>query len=274
MIDLCEKIDEAVKSIRHHTDLVPRFGITLGSGISGFIEGLNETVEVDYSDIPNFPVSTVPGHKGALVFGKIEGVPVAVMQGRAHYYEGYLLQTITLPVRVFKELGAQIFIVTNAAGGLNEKFSVGDIMLIKDHINQTAGNPLIGKNDDDLGPRFPDMSEAYDLRLRESAEQAAKELGMKLKSGVYAGVTGPSYETPAELDFLRIIGADAVGMSTVPEVIVARHAGLRVLGFSIITDLSLPSKCLPITHEEVLIQTSKAGPILAKLITKTIKEFS
>lgn len=270
MLDVKDKIEEAVKAIRHHTDLVPKLGITLGSGLSGVLSTTADQTAIPYSSIPNIPESTVAGHQGSLVFTHIGETPVVIMQGRTHYYEGYLLPTITLPVRIFKALGCKTLIATNAAGGLNPDFAVGDLMMITDHINLMGVNPLIGENDDSLGPRFPDMRGAYSPELQDSAAAAAESLDISLRRGVYIGVSGPNFETPAELRFMRMIGGDAVGMSTVPEVIVAKHAGLAVLGFSVITDMALPEKTEAIDHADVLRVAESAGPRLAELLIRIV----
>jgi len=246
--------------------------IILGSGLNHIAENLEDAVFLDYRNIPAFPVSTAPGHKGRLAFGKLSGKDVICMQGRLHYYEGHCKEDIVFPIRLFKELGVKTLIVTNAAGGINENFDVGDIMLITDHINLTGTNPLIGKNLDCFGTRFPDMTYAYAPRLREKAKEAAEQLGIKLREGVYIGVTGPSFETPAEIRAFRVMGADAVGMSTVFEVIAAVHAGIEVLGFSLITNKAagISGKCL--SGEEVNEIGRRSGEKLGKLIETTVGE--
>jgi len=264
--------EEAAGFIRSRTHYHPGLGLILGSGLGSLAADIVEPDTIAYHDIPHFPVSTVEGHPGQLVLGRLEGQEVLVMQGRAHYYEGYSMQRIALPVRVMHTLGIHTLIVTNAAGGLNPTFRPGDLMLITDHINLIgmAGlNPLRGPNDPQLGPRFPDMSRAYDPELRQIALQAARDLGLVLHQGVYICLAGPSYETPADLRFLRMIGADAVGMSTVPEVIAARHAGMRVLGLSGISNVASPEpgEDHTTTHEEVL----EAGKTLAPKLTALIK---
>jgi len=225
-------IFEASQYISSHTKVDPAVGLILGSGLGVLGNEINDQVIIPYSDIPHFPTSTVAGHEGQLVLGSIEGKQVVAMQGRFHYYEGYSMDQVTFPVRVMKELGIQSIIVTNAAGGINKDFSPGDLMIISDHINNMGTNPLIGPNDNKLGVRFPDMSTVYDAEYIQLAERCAMELGLIVKKGVYVGNTGPTYETPAEINMLRTLGGDAVGMSTVPEVIVAGHADLRVLGIS------------------------------------------
>ncbi len=268
--------EAAAATIRDATDITPKVGLILGSGLSPLAEGLEESVSFPYGELPHFPESTVAGHAGRLVLGYLEDRPVVVMQGRAHYYEGYSMAEITFPVRVMQVLGVEMLIVTNAAGGLNPEFRPGDVMLITDHINLIgmAGlNPLRGPNVDELGPRFPDMSDAYDARLREVAGQVAMEQGLPFHEGVYICLAGPSYETMADLRFLRIIGASAVGMSTVPEVTVARHGRTRVLGLSGITNV-LPVEGGPVvetTHEEVLEAGRKLTPRLEALIRGVLR---
>ena len=264
-----KQIEEAVAVVRAHTLRRPRVGLVLGSGLGALAEAVERADVIPYSDIPYFPPATVEGHAGRLVIGILEGQSVIVMQGRSHYYEGCSMQQVTLPVRVMQLLGVEILIVTNAAGGLSPEFRPGDLMLIADHINLIgmAGlSPLRGPNDPTLGPRFPDMSEAYDAGLRELALRVAAERNIKLHQGVYICLAGPSFETPADLRFLRKIGADAVGMSTVPEVTVARHGGIKVLGVSGISNVAAiePGSTPPTTHEEVL----QAGPVIVpKLMT-------
>lgn len=263
---------EAADFIRSHTEHKPTIGLILGTGLNPLAEEMQGADVISYSEIPHFPVSTVEGHVGRLVIGELEGQEVLIMQGRAHHYEGYSPQQICLPVRAMQLLGIGIFIVTNAAGGLNPAFKAGDLMLITDHINLIgmAGlNPLRGPNDPELGTRFVDMSQAYDLELREMALRVAKGLGFTLHQGVYICLAGPSFETPADLRFLRLIGADAVGMSTVPEVTVARQAGMRVLGISGISNAAViePTEESNVVHEEVL----EAGKILVPKLAALLK---
>ena len=267
-----DHFEEAAAVIRRAERVQPRIGIILGSGLSALADAVEDPVSIDYQDIPHFPVSTILGHRGRLVLGMLQGLPVAVMQGRVHYYEGYSMQQVTLPVRVLRHLGVKTLVVTNAAGGLNAAFSSGDLMLITDHINlvgMTGANPLRGPNDDELGPRFPDMSKAYDRDLRQLAIAVAGEAGLPLHQGVYVGLTGPTFETPADIRFLRLIGADAVGMSTVPEVIVAVHGGMRVLGVSGISNVAIDKidTDAEASHKEVL----QAGELLAPRMTTLIK---
>lgn len=265
------QIEEAAAAVRNATTQTPTVGLVLGSGLSGLAEAVAGAEVVPYEQIPHWPASTAPGHSGRLVSGRLEGQQVLVMQGRAHYYEGYEMQQLTLPVRVMHALGIETLILTNAAGGINPAFAAGDLMAIGDHLNflgMTGQNPLRGPNDDAVGPRFPDMTHPYDPGLRRLAQEVAAELALPLHEGVYAYVSGPSYETPAELRFLKLAGADAVGMSTVPSVVVARHAGLRVLAFSTITNIVNldPAPGAKTTHEEVLEVGALVVPRLTKLL--------
>lgn len=268
--------EAAAAVIRQATEIEPRVGLILGSGLSPLAEGVEDSIAFDYRDLPHFPVSTVEGHTGRLVLGHLENQPVAAMQGRVHYYEGYSMAEVTFPVRVMQVLGIEILIVTNAAGGLNPAFNAGDVMVITDHINLIgmAGlNPLRGPNLEDFGPRFPDMSAVYDANLRSDATRVAEEKGIPHHNGVYICLAGPSYETMADLGFLRTIGANAVGMSTVPESIVARHGGTRVLGLSGITNV-LPTPGGPVVetnHEEVLAAGEKLTPRLEAIIRGVLK---
>jgi len=266
MIGLKERIDEAVNFLKKHIKEKPQIAIILGTGLSALGDKIRNKLAIPYKEIPHFPVSTVPGHKGELVFGKIDTKNVVVMEGRFHYYEGYSPQEITFPVRVMRALGAKFLIISNAAGGLNPYFEPGDLMIIEDHINLMGINPLIGPNDDRLGPRFPDMCEPYDKKLIKLAEDTAQELKIKLFKGVYVALTGPNLETRAEYRFLRLIGADAVGMSTVPEVIVGVHSGFRIFGISVITDKCLPDALKPVDFKEILEVANKTEPKLTKLI--------
>ncbi|WP_449355735.1 purine-nucleoside phosphorylase [Virgibacillus natechei] len=250
-------IKEASEYIQKKVSEQPTIGLILGSGLGVLGEEIQNPVTIPYNDIPHFPVSTVAGHKGQLVIGALEGKPVIAMQGRFHYYEGYSMQQVTFPVRVMKQLGIDSIIVTNAAGGINVDFDPGDLMIITDHINNMGSNPLIGKNNDELGVRFPDMSQVYDNTYIQYAETVAGELGINVRKGVYVGNTGPTYETPAEIKMLRTLGGDAVGMSTVPEVIAAGHAGLRILGISCISNMAAGILDQPLTHSEVIETTEK-----------------
>jgi purine-nucleoside phosphorylase len=250
----------------------PEIGLILGSGLNDLAGEIADPVILPYGEIPHFPSSTAPGHKGQLVLGTLEGKMVLAMQGRFHYYEGYPMDTIVFPIRIMKLLGVKTIIVTNAAGGVNTSFEPGDLMVIEDHIKMGEGHPLIGPNDDAFGPRFPDMSRAYTPELAALAHETAQELGQKLKKGVYAFMTGPSYETPAEIRMLRVLGADAVGMSTVPEVIAASHCGLNVLGISCISNMAAGILDRPITEEEVMeagrMVREKFAALLRRIITR------
>ncbi|WP_044640316.1 purine-nucleoside phosphorylase [Risungbinella massiliensis] len=269
---LLNKIQEAVSLIQSKTTHKPRVGLILGSGLGNLANEIEQAEIVSYADVPHFPVSTVEGHKGQLVFGTLQGVSVVAMQGRFHYYEGYSQQEVVFPVYVMKELGIQTLIATNAAGGMNSNFAAGDLMLITDHLNMTGANPLIGANEAELGPRFPDMSEAYSKELIALAERVAESQGIKVQKGVYAGITGPTYMTPAELIMLRTLGGDAVGMSTVPEVIAARHGGLSVLGISCITDMAIGEELEPLTHEQVVEVANRTKPKFMELVKGIIRE--
>lgn len=265
-----EQIDQASDSIRGRTSYKPRVGIILGSGLNELAASVQKADTIPYADLPNWPLSTVHGHAGRLVIGDLEGQSVLVMQGRVHFYEGYSMSQVTLPVRVMIRLGLEIMIVTNAAGGVNPDFVPGDVMLITDNLNlmgMSGANPLMGPNIDELGPRFPDMSQAYDHSLMTSARASASENKILLREGVYCGLSGPSFESPADLRYLRLAGADAVGMSTVPEVIVARHGGLRVLGFSGISNKANLDGSTVTTHEEVI----EAGQVITPKMEKIIR---
>jgi purine-nucleoside phosphorylase len=267
-----EDYDRAADCIRKQTRIVPKVAVILGSGIGSIAESVESPAVIPFVDIPGWPVSTVEGHAGKLILGTLAGRNTAVLQGRAHVYEGYTADQVAFPVRVLRRWGVNILIVTNAAGAINPEFAPGDLMLITDHLNLMGfggNNPLCGPNDDRLGPRFPDMNRTYDPGLQKLAAQAASNSGLALREGVYACLAGPSFETPAELRFLRMIGADAVGMSTVPEVIAARHGGMRVLGISVISNRANLDGSLDISHEEVLAATGEAAPNL-ELLLKTL----
>ncbi|TDF99274.1 purine-nucleoside phosphorylase [Paenibacillus piri] len=261
-----QQIKEAAAYIRGQYAEAPEIGLILGSGLGVIADLVERATVIAYRDIPHFPVSTVEGHAGELLLGTISGKHVLLMKGRFHLYEGYGVDVVSFPVRVMKELGVKTLIVTNAAGGVNTSFEVGDLMLIKDHINFTFRNPLIGPNHNELGVRFPDMSEAYNRGLRQTAHEVASGQGLKLKEGVYLGMLGPSYETPAEIRMIRTLGADAVGMSTVAEVIAARHAGIEVLGFSCISNMAAGILDQPLSHAEVMETTERVKPKFLKLI--------
>ncbi|AKL85027.1 PunA [Bacillus atrophaeus UCMB-5137] len=268
-----QKIEQAAAFIKQHAPQSPKIGLILGSGLGILADEIEGAVKLKYEDIPDFPVSTVEGHAGQLVFGTLEGVSVVAMQGRFHFYEGYSMDKVTFPVRVMKELGVEALIVTNAAGGINTAFRAGDLMIITDHINFMGTNPLIGPNEADFGVRFPDMSSAYDKDLSQLAEKMAQELQIPVQKGVYTAVTGPSYETPAEVRFLRTLGSDAVGMSTVPEVIVAKHAGLRVLGISCISNAAAGILDQPLSHDEVMEVTEKVKVGFLQLVKAVIAKY-
>ncbi|WP_091347991.1 purine-nucleoside phosphorylase [Anaerobranca gottschalkii] len=267
-----EKLDQTVSYIKERVAIQPEIGMILGSGLGILAEEIEKAVKIPYEEIPNFPVSTVSGHAGNLVFGYLQGKPVVAMQGRFHYYEGYSQIEVTFPVRVMKLLGVEKLLVTNAAGGVNKEFNVGQLMLITDHINLTGSNPLIGPNLDELGERFPDMSMAYNKGLGEIAKKVAKDLGINLAEGVYVGFSGPNYETPQEIKMVRTIGGDAVGMSTVPEVIVANHCGLKVLGISCITNMAAGILDQPLDHSEVIQVTKQVREDFIKLVKNIVKE--
>lgn len=265
-----EQIDHAAEAIRKRISNRPRVGMILGSGLNSLADSIQNAQVIPYEDLPNWPLSTVHGHAGQLVIGDLEGQSVFVMQGRIHFYEGYSMSQITLPVRVMARLGLEMMFVTNAAGGVNPEFVPGDVMLIIDNLNllgMSGANPLMGPNIDELGPRFPDMSQAYDRKLMALARQVASTENIPLREGVYCALSGPSFEGPADLRFLRLAGADAVGMSTVPEVIVARHAGLRVLGFSGISNKANLDGSTITTHEEVI----EAGKIITPKMETIIR---
>ncbi len=271
MPELKQAIDEAVRYIRSRTDEKPQIGIILGTGLGGLVKEIRVDTTIDYSEIPHFPVSTVESHHGKLIFGTLAGKKIVAMQGRFHKYEGYTLQQVTFPVRVMKFLGVGHLLISNAAGALNPYYRRGDVMIMADHINLLGDNPLIGKNDDTLGPRFPDMSEPYNRGLIALAEEAALDLKIVVRKGVYVAMIGPMLETAAEYRFLRTIGADAVGMSTVPEDIVAVHMGIKVLGFSILTDECFPDALKPITLKEVIKTASKAEPKMTAIMKEVVK---
>lgn len=272
MSTLTEMINETLAVIRKKTDKNFEIGIVLGTGLGGLVKDISIEHEFDYSDLPHFPLSTVESHHGKLIFGKIGGKDVVAMQGRFHYYEGYTMQQITYPVRLMKFLGVKTLLVSNACGGMNPIYESGDIMLMVDHINLLGDNPLIGKNEDELGPRFPDMSEPYNLELIKIAEDAALENKIKVQKGVYVAVPGPNLETKAEYRFLRAIGADVVGMSTVPENIVANQMGIKVLGVSIITDECFPDSLKPAKVEEIIETAMKAEPKMTLIMKEVIKK--
>jgi purine-nucleoside phosphorylase len=268
---MLKKVKETVEYLGSKVSLKPEIGIILGTGLGGLVDEIEVHQAIPYEFIPNFPVSTVDGHQGQMIFGKMGGVSIVAMQGRFHYYEGYTMQELTFPVRVMKFLGIRLLLLSNASGGVNPDFEVGDIMVINDHINLMKDNPLIGQNEEGIGTRFPDMSNAYDQELIRKAFEIARAENIKLQEGVYAAVSGPTYETPAEYRYIRLIGADAVGMSTVPEVIAARHMNLRCFAVSIISDLGVPGKIVEISHKHVIDAASAAEPVMTRLIKALVK---
>jgi purine-nucleoside phosphorylase len=268
---MLEKIKATAKFINEKTNFDSEIGIVLGTGLGGLVNEIEITSTLPYHEIPNFPVSTVEGHAGRMIFGKLGNKNVLAMQGRFHYYEGYSMQEVTFPVRVMQQLGIKYLFVSNATGGLNPDYKVGDIMVINDHINFFPEHPLRGPNIAELGPRFPDMSRVYDERLRYTAKLISLEHNLNLKEGVYIGVSGPTFETPAEYLMFRKFGGDVVGMSTVPEVIVARHAGMKVFGISIITDSGVPGQIVEISHEEVQKVAMKAEPKMTLVLKKLVE---
>ena len=271
---MLEIINKIAAELLNQTALRPKIGIVLGSGLGGLTTEINIEREIKYADIEGFPVSTVSGHGGSLIFGTLNNVEVVAMNGRFHYYEGYDMKQVTLPIRVMKQMGVQHLILSNAAGGMNPDYNVGDLVLITDHLNMFMTNPLIGKNDDRLGPRFPDMGEVYSKALINLAAKTAEGLGISYKKGVYVGVSGPCYETPAEYKMYRILGGDCVGMSTVPEAIVARHSNMNVLAFSIITDLGIEGKTTYITHEDVIAAAKKGEDKMTQLVKQILPQIA
>ncbi len=269
---LSEQLQETIRAVREKVSDIPDIGVILGTGLGGFGEKIEEAKAIPYAEIPHFPRTTVESHKGQLVFGRVGGKRVVVMEGRFHVYEGYTAQQVSYPVRAMRALGAKMLLISNAAGGMNPSYSSGDLMLIADHINLMGVNPLVGPNDDEVGLRFPDMSAPYDERLISLAEGIAKEASIATHRGVYVAVAGPNLETKAEYKFLRGIGADAVGMSTVPEVLAAVHGGMRILGVSCITDMCIPETLKPAVLEEILETARKAEPKLTHLISKVIEQ--
>ena len=266
---MLERIQETAAYLRSKMRTQPQTAIILGTGLGSLANEITDKYEIGYETIPHFPVSTVEGHSGKLIFGKLGNKDIMAMQGRFHYYEGYAMTEVTFPIRVMRELGIQTLFVSNAAGGMNPDFEIGDLMIITDHINFFPEHPLRGKNIP-YGPRFPDMSEAYNRGLIQKANEIAQEKGIKVQHGIYIGTQGPTYETPAEYKMFRILGADAVGMSTVPEVIVANHCGIRVFGMSVITDLGVEGKIVEVTHEEVQKAADAAQPLMTSIMRELI----
>lgn len=269
---MLDKIIESAKYLEQRITSKPEVAIILGSGLGGLVKNIDIKQEIPYQEIPNFPVSTVKGHKGTLIFGELNGVQVMVMNGRFHYYEGYPMKTLTFPLWVMNQIGVKKLILSNAAGGMNPTFEIGDIMIIKDHINMMGNNPLLGPNLDELGPRFPDMSEAYSKKWIKIAKAIGEKHNIKLQQGVYIGVTGPCFETPSEYKMFHIMGADAVGMSTVPETIVARFLGMEVFALSVITDLGVVGQVEKASHIEVLQAAEKAEPNMVKLVSEMLPQ--
>ncbi len=267
-----EKLMNCYKCVREKTDFVPDVAIVLGSGLGDYAGQIEVVYELPYSEIEGFPVSTVPGHAGKFIFGYLEGIPVVCMKGRVHFYEGYPIADVVLPTRLMKLMGAKILFLTNAAGGVNTTFHAGDLMLIRDHIACFAPNPLIGPNIDELGVRFPDMSKVYDTKLQEVIRDTAKEQGVYLQEGVYAQLTGPSFESPADIRMMRVLGADAVGMSTVVEAIAANHIGMRICGVSCISNLAAGMTSNPLSHEEVQEAADMAAHDFTRLVTESVKK--
>lgn len=271
-MSLLRKLDETVAFIRSKYPTQPQAGVVLGSGLGNFTSHMNIAFELSYKDIPHFPVSTVSGHSGKLIFGKLEGKEVVCMAGRFHFYEGYDMQDVVFPIRVMARLGIETLLISNAAGGMNPEYKVGDLVIISDHISLFMPNALIGKNEEELGTRFPDMSEPYKREYIDKATRIADRLGYRVFEGVYAAVSGPTYETYAEYQLLRVAGADTVGMSTVPECIAANHMGVKVFGMSVVTDLGIKGAMHKITHEEVLEAAKAAEPKLTAIFAELVKE--
>lgn len=271
MSEVYDKLISCYECVRKKTDFEPKIAIVLGSGLGDYAETIRVVYELPYNEIEGFPVSTVPGHAGKFIFGYIDEIPVVCMKGRVHYYEGYPITDVVLPTRLMKLMGAKVLFLTNAAGGVNTSFHAGDLMLIKDHISVFAPNPLIGANMDELGVRFPDMSTVYDGELQQIIRRTAKENGIFLQEGVYTQLTGPSFESPAEIRMLRTLGCDAVGMSTVVEAIAANHMGMKICGISCISNLAAGMTANPLTHEEVQEAADTAAPNFKRLVTESVK---
>lgn len=268
---MLKEIQETSEFLMHRMPANAKIAIILGTGLGDLVTQITDIKEISYQTIPNFPVSTVEGHSGKLIFGKLGGVDIVAMQGRFHYYEGYNMQEVTFPVRVFKAMGINTLLVSNASGGTNPNFEIGDLMIITDHINLFPEHPLRGRNYNELGHRFPDMSQAYSHKLIAKAKEIAAKNAIKVVEGVYLGTSGPTFETPAEYRMFRALGADSVGMSTVPEVIVANHAGMQVFGMSIITDLGVEGKIVEVSHEEVQKIGNAAQPLMTKIMTELVQ---
>ncbi|MCI5826756.1 MAG: purine-nucleoside phosphorylase [Lachnospiraceae bacterium] len=271
MNDVYEKLVKCYESVKEKIDFNPQVALVLGSGLGDYADQIDVAATLDYKDIEGFPVSTVPLHKGRFVFGYVEGVPVVIMQGRVHYYEGYPMTDVVLPTRLMKLMGAKVLFLTNASGGIKQGFHAGDFMLIKDHISSFVPSPLLGANIEELGTRFPDMSHVYDEDLQQIVKKAACDLGINLKEGVYVQLTGPAYETPAEINMCRMMGADAVGMSTACEAQAAKHMGMKVVGISCISNLAAGISPKPLTHAEITETADAVAPMFKQLLTETIK---
>lgn len=274
MNQVYQKVIDCYESIKDRIPFTPKVALVLGSGLGNYADSMNVKAEIDYSEIKDFPVSTVPGHAGKFIFGYVGEVPVVCMKGRVHYYEGYPITDVVLPARLMKMMGAEILFLTNASGGINASFGAGDFMLITDHISIFAPNPLIGENIEELGCRFPDMSTVYNVELQQKIRKAAADNGILLKEGIYAQLTGPSFETPAEIKLLRTLGIDAVGMSTVVEAIAANHMGMKICGISCVANLAAGMTANPLTHDEVQAAADAAAPLFQKLITESIIAFA
>ncbi|ADL05931.1 purine-nucleoside phosphorylase [Lacrimispora saccharolytica] len=274
MNEVFEKLNHCLKSVREKTDFVPEVALILGSGLGEYAEEIKVEASIEYKDIEGFPISTVAGHKGRFVFGYVNDVPVVIMQGRVHFYEGYPMTDVVLPARLMGLLGAKVLFLTNACGGVNKEFRAGDFMLIKDHIASFVPSPLIGGNLEELGPRFPDMSDVYSKRLQQIIKEAAEEEGIGLREGVYMQLTGPAYESPAEVQMCRILGADAVGMSTACEALAANHMGMKVCGISCITNMACGITEQPLSHTEVQETADRVAPLFKKLITASITKIA
>lgn len=273
MNQVYEKVVKCYESIKDRIPFEPKVALVLGSGLGNYADTMDVKAEIDYSDIEQFPVSTVPGHAGKFIFGYVKDVPVVCMKGRVHYYEGYPISDVVLPTRLMKMMGAEILFLTNASGGINPSYGAGSFMLIKDHISCFAPNPLIGENIEEFGVRFPDMSTVYDKELQSVIRKTAKERDIPLAEGIYAQLTGPSFESPAEIKMLRTLGADAVGMSTVVEAIAANHMGMKICGISCVANLAAGMTDQPLTHEEVQEASNKAAPLFRQLVTESIASF-
>jgi len=270
MNQVYEKLQSCYDSIRDRIPFTPRVALILGSGLGDYADGIEVESVIDYHEIEGFPVSTIPGHKGRFVFGHVKSVPVVIMQGRVHYYEGYTIQDVVLPTRLMRMMGAEVLFLTNAAGGINKGFHAGDFMLIRDHISSFVPSPLIGANLDELGPRFPDMSDVYDRGLRDVIKDTAGKIGVPLQEGVYIQLTGPNFETPSEVRMCGILGADAVGMSTACEALAANHMGMKICGISCISNLACGLTDQPLSHQEVQETADRVAPLFKKLVTEAI----